>query len=451
MDLLPFFASQNPAIELITPSSPSYDTHRTIFVSPSVQPPAILRPSSIPDVSKCVSFLSSHSIPFTIRVGGHDMHGRSMNNDSVTLDLRRLNNIVIDKESMTAKVGGGVLASTLIEELQKEDLSTPCGTVDAVGYAGWAMYGGYGLYSSLFGLGVDQIVGASIVDARGDVVEVRAGDELLKGIRGAGGAFGVVVEVTVQVYEMGEILAGAIMFQSSDLSTAIHEYNKGSRALVDEGIPQCLGLMQAVVPLPSPTLAVFFSWNSPDHTEGRKWLDKISSLAPVMVNTVAPITPLAFMAEVSKFVPKSTQGRMYTISLREITDEVAAVIGEYTAKIPSDPHILFDVHQLRKESPSAQPNADSVFIAREPHYVVEICTIVADAKNLEGALAWGREFQQALQKTDAANILPASYLSFLPRDEVEHEKIFAGELEFLKQLKGRTDKKNVFKAAISYL
>ncbi|KAL4965073.1 FAD-binding oxidoreductase [Aspergillus stella-maris] len=451
MDTLPSFASQNPSTELIIPSSPSYNTHRTIFVSPSVRPSAILRPSSILDVSKCVSFLTSHNIPFTIRVGGHDMHGRSMNNDSVTLDLRRLNNIIIEKESMTAKVGGGILASDLIEELQKEDLITPCGTVDAVGYVGWAMYGGYGLYSSLFGLGVDQIVGAKIVDARGEVVEVKAGDELLKGIRGAGGAFGVVVEATVRVYEMSQILAGAIMFQSSDLPTAIHEYNKGYRALVDEGLPPCLGLMQAVVPLPSPTLAVFFSWNSSDHIEGQEWLDKISSLAPVMVNTVGPITPLAFMAEVSKFVPKSTQGRMYTISLREITDEVAAVIADFTARIPSDPHLLFDIHQLRKESPSAHPNADSVFIAREPHYVVEICTIVANDENLEDALTWGREFQDALKKTEAANILPASYLSFLPREEIEPEKIFGSNLQFLKELKWKVDGGNVFKAAISYL
>ncbi|KAL4958433.1 FAD-binding domain-containing protein [Aspergillus filifer] len=449
MDLLPTFALQNPSIELITPSSPSYDTHRTIFVTPDARPPAILRPSNIQDVSKCVTFFSSNRIPFTVRVGGHDMHGRSMDNDSVTLDLRRLNSIVIDKESMTAKVGGGILARTLMEELQKECLITPCGTVDAVGYVGWAMYGGYGLYSSLFGLGVDQIVGAKVVDASGEVVE--ADGELLKGIRGAGGAFGIIVEVTVRVYEMGEILAGAIMFQSLDLSTAVHEYNKGYRALVDEGLPPCLGLMQAVVPLPSPTFAVFFSWNSSDRTEGQKWLGKISSLASVMVNTVAPITPLAFMAEVSKIIPKSTQGRMYTISLREITDEVAAVIGEYTAKIPSDPHLLFNTHQLRKESPSAQPNPDSVFVAREPHYVVEICTIMADSGNLEGALTWGREFQEALKKTDAANILPASYLSFLPREEVEHEKIFGENLQFLKQLKGKTDKENVFKAAISYL
>ena len=205
MEQLAPFAAEHPSIELTTPSSPFYEAHRTIFVSPFVRPPAILRPSNESDVSRCISFLSSHNIPFTIRVGGHDMHGRSMNNDSVTLDLQRLNNITINKESMTAKLGGGILASTLIEELQKESLVTPCGTVDAVGYVGWAMYGGYGLYSSLCGLGVDQFVGARVVDARGGIVEVRAGDELLKGIRGAGGAFGVVVEVTVRVYKMGQV------------------------------------------------------------------------------------------------------------------------------------------------------------------------------------------------------------------------------------------------------
>jgi FAD/FMN-containing dehydrogenase len=72
-----------------------------------------------------------------------------------------------------------------------------------VGYAGWSMLGGYGPFSSSYGLGVDQIVGAKVVKADGDVID--ADEELLFGIRGVGGTLGVVVELTIKVYPVGKV------------------------------------------------------------------------------------------------------------------------------------------------------------------------------------------------------------------------------------------------------
>lgn len=50
-----------------------------------------------------------------------------------------------------------------------------------------------------YGLGVDQIVGATIVNAQGE--EVEASKDILFGIRGAqGGPFGIVTELKLKVY-----------------------------------------------------------------------------------------------------------------------------------------------------------------------------------------------------------------------------------------------------------
>lgn len=67
---------------------------------------------------------------------------------------------------------------------------------------GWSTAGGYGPFSSLYGPGVDQIVGAKLVDSKGELVD--ASEELLKGIRGAGGIFGVIVELTIKVFPLKE-------------------------------------------------------------------------------------------------------------------------------------------------------------------------------------------------------------------------------------------------------
>lgn len=55
----------------------------------------------------------------------------------------------------------------------------------------------------MHGLGVDQIVGAKLVNYKGDLVE--ASEELLQGIRGAGQIFGVIVELTIKVYPLNEV------------------------------------------------------------------------------------------------------------------------------------------------------------------------------------------------------------------------------------------------------
>ncbi|KAL2844092.1 hypothetical protein BJY01DRAFT_248337 [Aspergillus pseudoustus] len=457
------FASQNPNITCLTSSSPQFNQLRSIYAHPEIIPLAIIRPSTVKDVQTVVSFLATKRIEFTIRSGGHDMHGRSMRQETVALDMRLINNVTVNPHSSeaagsetstataTATIGGGILTGDLISTLHSHGYATPVGSVPAVGYVGWAMYGGYGAYSAQFGLGVDQIVGARIVNARGEIVE--ADQDLLKGIRGAGGAFGVVVELTVRVYKIQKILAGMIMFESTDLSTAIPQYNSAYAALAaaEEGLPLALSVHQGILNAPTPTFTVLFVWSSSNLDVGYKWLEKIKTLSPCIASTVQETTPRGCLEDADRHFAKTTHGRMWTISMKQITEEVARVIAQYTAKMPDDPHILFDMHQLRACSPSARPNNDSVFSAREPHFEFEINTIVEDQGKLQVALAWGEDFREALRRTSAENIMPVQYLSFMREEEVDHSRIFGEHLPFLQELKRNLDPDNVFNAAISYL
>jgi FAD/FMN-containing dehydrogenase len=213
-DLSPLkeFLSQHPHIHHAIPSSPDYTSLSSIFcINSTSHPLMVVRPQSADDVAGLVSIFSSHSIPFTVRVGGHDMFNRSIADNSVTIDLRDISYVNIDKASSSARVGGGVISKDLVEPLANEGLVTPTGTINTVGYTGWAIYGGYGILSSNYGLGVDQILGAKVVNAEGKIVD--ADEKLLKGIRGGGGAFGVIVELTIKVYPSTSVCV-APTFQS---------------------------------------------------------------------------------------------------------------------------------------------------------------------------------------------------------------------------------------------
>lgn len=188
----------------------------------------LARPRTAADVASVVSFCAARALPLVVRAGGHDCGARTQVPGALMLDLRDICHVHVGEEDdddandadeggsgageqqgvprqRTARVGGGCLLAGLLAALEARGLTTPVGTISSVGYVGWAVAGGYGPLSGRFGLGVDQIVGARVVTAAGEVVEAEG--ELLRGLRGAAGALGVVVEVTIKVYPLDKVSA----------------------------------------------------------------------------------------------------------------------------------------------------------------------------------------------------------------------------------------------------
>lgn len=204
LSTLEAFLQGYPTIEYIPPSSPEYPAARKPWNEARLDNPlAVVKPQSPADVAALVKFAKLNSLPFTIRSGGHNLEGRCVAQDALLIDMRALTAVTIASDCKTATVQGGILQDELASKLWEHGLATPTGAVPTVGYVGWAMYGGYGPFSPNWGLGVDQIVGATIVDPNGDIVN--ADEALLEGTRGAGGLFGVIIDLTVKVYPLTSV------------------------------------------------------------------------------------------------------------------------------------------------------------------------------------------------------------------------------------------------------
>lgn len=202
-DALARFLEGHPSIKHYTPASPDFESVAKSFVAYPRRPPAIVRPQSAEDVAALVSHCVATDTPFAVRTGGHDLHGRSQVADALRIDMRDIAYVEVADDKKTARIGGGVLCGKLLEGLEKEGLMTSTATVSTVGYVGWATYGGYGVVSPSFGLGIDQIVGAKVVNWEGECVV--AHEDLLEGLRGGGGNFGIVTELTIKVYPLQEV------------------------------------------------------------------------------------------------------------------------------------------------------------------------------------------------------------------------------------------------------
>ncbi|KAI0891921.1 FAD-binding domain-containing protein [Annulohypoxylon nitens] len=443
-----YLAKSQPNIKLITPSNPDFETVRACYVKREDNAPlAVARPRTGADVQTLVKFCVENDVDFVVRSGGHDCAGRSQVRGALSIDMRDINYVRVSGDEKTAAVGGGIIFRDLAKELDARGLITPVGTVASVGYVGWATLGGYGPFSSSHGLGVDQIVGAKVVDAKGELID--ASDELLKGIRGGGGIFGIITELTVKLYPLKELLVSLIVFDSSDMKTTWTKYTEGYEKLAAErSVPRALQLQLLGIELPNlgKVFAVGASWAATDHDEGKKWIDKIAALGPCLMNNPEPRSVSAYCAFNEALLTWGSYGRAYTLNVKKYTPKLAETLAKYTSSIPGG-GIAISLHMLRAPA----PNENSVFGARVEHHMLElIATTPVKELEVKGA-EWAVELLGEIRKDDSENVLESSYLSLLDNDESDYGKIYGAHYGTLVALKKKYDPNNVFKHAIPQL
>ncbi|KAF9870919.1 d-lactate dehydrogenase [Colletotrichum karsti] len=441
------FLEKHPSIKTFSPSHPDFQSLRQTYIATSAISSFIVRPQSIDDVAALVSHCAATSTPFVVRSGGHDMSARSTVDGILQIDMRDICYVNVSSDKTSARVGGGILNSALLAELERQDLITPTGTVGSVGYVGWASLGGYSSYTPSLGLGVDQILAAKVVLASGELVD--ADEELLVGIRGAGPALGVIVELEIKVYPKTEIQAGVIFYDSKDIRVTIKTFWTNWRKLLDEKcLPDELCLQPAVIEAPGmgKVFMVGFVWNGPGSDDSNRWLDEISALAPVGMKAVAPTSPMGHLAQISALVPPTViPGSSHGVSTKSLifTDDMTELYAEYGARMPGDGALL-STHQLRGKAARSE-HLPGVFRWREDHNLLEIVGLTVTKEKSQEGKEWADGLRDGLAKLDG--VIEGGYYSLLPKGQFAMEVVYGDHWETVKRLKAKVDPGNVFKFA----
>nr|2BVF_A Chain A, 6-hydroxy-d-nicotine Oxidase [Paenarthrobacter nicotinovorans]2BVF_B Chain B, 6-hydroxy-d-nicotine Oxidase [Paenarthrobacter nicotinovorans]2BVG_A Chain A, 6-HYDROXY-D-NICOTINE OXIDASE [Paenarthrobacter nicotinovorans]2BVG_B Chain B, 6-HYDROXY-D-NICOTINE OXIDASE [Paenarthrobacter nicotinovorans]2BVG_C Chain C, 6-HYDROXY-D-NICOTINE OXIDASE [Paenarthrobacter nicotinovorans]2BVG_D Chain D, 6-HYDROXY-D-NICOTINE OXIDASE [Paenarthrobacter nicotinovorans]2BVH_A Chain A, 6-HYDROXY-D-NICOT len=205
--------------EVIYPDDSGFDAIANIWDGRHLQRPSLIaRCLSAGDVAKSVRYACDNGLEISVRSGGHNPNGYATNDGGIVLDLRLMNSIHIDTAGSRARIGGGVISGDLVKEAAKFGLAAVTGMHPKVGFCGLALNGGVGFLTPKYGLASDNILGATLVTATGDVIYCSDDErpELFWAVRGAGPNFGVVTEVEVQLYELPrKMLAGFITWAPS--------------------------------------------------------------------------------------------------------------------------------------------------------------------------------------------------------------------------------------------
>jgi hypothetical protein len=174
------------------------------------KPLIIVTPKNPSHVQSTVICAKNVNIQIKIRSGGHDYEGISYVNKSpfIILDMFNLRTINVDIENEVAYIqAGSTLGEVYYRIYEKSKVhGFPAGVCPTVGVGGHLSGGGYGTMLRKYGLSVDNVIDAEIVDVKGRLLNRKSmGEDLFWAIRGGGGAsFGVVLSYTIKLVAVPE-------------------------------------------------------------------------------------------------------------------------------------------------------------------------------------------------------------------------------------------------------
>ncbi len=233
---------------LLTPTSDHYEATRRIWNGSIDRRPAfIAQCTSTSDVVAAVRFARRHDLPIAVRGGGHSIPGYSVTDGGLMIDLQPMKTVTVDPGARVSHVGPGVLWQEFDAAAHRHGLATPGGEISDTGVAGLTLGGGIGWLSRMHGLAADNLLGVELVTADGAVLTADddTDPELMWGLRGGGGNFGIVTRFTFRVHPIQPLWGGMVLYAGDDAAEVL-------RAVVDisDAAPRELALVAAIVSAP---------------------------------------------------------------------------------------------------------------------------------------------------------------------------------------------------------
>ena len=153
---------------VLLPDNPQYDEVRQIWNAMIDRGPSMVaRCTSPADVVHALNFVRQHSVPFSLRGGGHNIAGNAVCNEGVMIDFSPMKKVDIDQQHHQGHVEPGCTLAEFDTAAQAYGLATPLGINSTTGVAGLTLGGGFGWLSRKYGLTVDNLLGVDVITADG--------------------------------------------------------------------------------------------------------------------------------------------------------------------------------------------------------------------------------------------------------------------------------------------
>jgi FAD/FMN-containing dehydrogenase len=203
---------------IITEDDPGYEEARGVFFTGfDRRPAAIVQAADASDVARVVELARDTDAALAVRSGGHSRAGHGTTDGGIVLDVSGMNAVEIDAERGTAWAQPGVNAGDFTRATGEHGLATGLGDTASVGVSGITLGGGIGFLVRKNGLTIDDVLGAEVVTADSELLDVddRTHPDLFWALRGGGGNFGVVTRLRFRLHEIDHVVGGMLLLPAS--------------------------------------------------------------------------------------------------------------------------------------------------------------------------------------------------------------------------------------------
>ena len=423
--------------EVIGPADQGYDTARVCFNALVDRRPSVFaRCLGTSDVATAFDFARTHELEVAVRGGGHNPAGHCLLDGGLVIDLSLLRTVEVDQDARTARAQGGSTWLDFDSATQAFGLVTPGGVVGSTGVCGLALGGGIGHLTAQYGLTCDNLVGAELVAPDGHVIRASADEnpELLWGLRGGGGNFGVATLLEFRLRPLDRVVGGLLDFRGSAVSDNLRRFRD-----LCASSPRHLSCQAAISVDESlmPALLVAPCYTGSDGEPEQ--LRAMRSWTGLVADGVRTQT---FLEQQLVFDSPYGENRHYWKGhfVHELTDELIDELLDRLLALGRPPvHVL--IESLHGAPKHADPALGPVAY-RDAAFNISAMAVWADAGDDELHIAWARETAAAIEPWS----LGGGYANYMQADEpLERVRMAYGEEAFgrLQALKRRYDPANV--------
>jgi FAD/FMN-containing dehydrogenase len=434
--------------QVITQDDPDYDEARAVYNAMiDKRPSLVVRATGVADVVAAVDHAREHGLPIAVRGGGHSVPGFGTVDGGIVVDLGLMREVTVDPTAKTARAQGGATWNVFDEATHAHGLATTGGFVSTTGIGGLTLGGGIGYLARGAGLSCDNLVGAEVVTAEGEIVmatEEENGD-LFWALRGGGGNFGVVTELRYRLHPVRDVYGGPMFFELSDGPALLRFF----RDFMTDA-PEELGMFpafQIAPPLPfipevrhgDTFMAMVACWAGPPEV-GEEVLQAVHDVAPVVAEHVGVAPYPALNSAFDALYPAGLQHYWKTSFATELTDAAIDVHMEYGPKVPAV-NSTMHIYALNGAVQRVAPDA-TAFAYRDATFATNIAGMWPDPADNEANTAWVRDYYDALAPHSEAG----GYVNFMSGDDRDRIKAsYRGNYERLVEIKRAYDPGNLFR------
>jgi FAD/FMN-containing dehydrogenase len=317
------------------------------------RPAIIVRCAGTADVIAAVGFARSNGLTIAVRGGGHSVVGFSTSDGGIVIDLSSMNAVSVDPVARRASVCGGAVWADVDHETQAHGLATTGGLVSSTGVAGFTLGGGVGWTMRKFGLACDNLAAAEVVTADGRLVRASETEnaDLLWGLRGGGGNFGIVTRFEFDLHQLGpEIYAGPVFYPAEDAFDLLRAFRDWSEDAPEE-ITAVVNLTSAP-PLPvipeawhGRKVVAFIAASTGPVEQGAALVAPVRDVAEPIADLLGPMPYHALQTLLDPLWPKGIHAYFKATNLARLDDELIDRLCKVQQAAPG-PQCELHIHQM---------------------------------------------------------------------------------------------------------